>query len=620
MKKKTIVLGIGIAAAIGLSAAADEAQAAPPAGYSLVWSDEFEGTSLNEDEWGYRQNQNTLEQNVSVTDGVLELDMTKANTGFRGAGVTSKRTFGYGYYEVKTKWTNPGGFHPSAWTQIWDGQLPKTNSNTPFTEIDLFEDFEHQVNAGYLNWNSAVTNPNGGGDQYTSGSSSRKVYYGDHESYHTYAVDYQPTYMTFYKDDAAIGTFTYGQSGAAMPHNSPMVFYLSTIPYGTNPDPNRPAGYVYGTMYVDYFKYYTATGTMPVTTPAAPSPHNPVRSDNFESGVLSNWNLASGTWDVLDDGSKRMRSTTSSGTGMALYNDKPASSSSWSDSTVETNIKFNGLTGSAGVIGRVSNNNNSFYYLRLNSVNSMLELVRYNNSTNPVLANVPVTVTAGKDYRLKLSMDGPILKGYLNGAELLSVEDEAYALGYAGVRSWNQALSIDDFRAARIMFSDDLESGNASKWKAVNGLWSVTADGTNILQNSSTTGESLTVANSANYNNASVSAKIKLLTSGGYASVVGRYADNNNFYFLRLDKAAGKLAISKKSGGLVTELNSVPVTVNVNQWYRLELSYSGGALKGFLNGEEKLSVTDSAPLSGGKAGIRGYNASYGIDEFTIEAR
>lgn len=627
--KHVFAFGMGtiLAAAISL-AAADEAKAAPPTGYSLVWQDEFNGTSLNEQEWNYRQNQFSDENNVSVSGGSIHMNMTRSDTGFRGAGVTTKRTFGYGYYEVRAKWTNPeSGFHPAAWTSIWDGLYPKTSNQSRYTEIDLLENYKNgQITAGYLNWNYEAA---AAGADPKLFASKRGEYLGDYTNdFHTYGVEYTPTRMSFYKDNVLVKEFTYPERDANMdiraasPYNSPMVFYLSTIPQSA--DPSKPSGYLYGTYDVDYFKYFTTTGTSPVTTPVAPQVHNPIRTDSFESGIITSWNLKYGDWNVITDGTKRLNTTTTTGVSMAVYNDAPASNYSWADSSVQGTIKFNGTTGNSGLVARyvdvVGAAPTNYYNLRLNATNHRLELVKVGTTTTTVLAYSPETIVSGTDYNLKLYLYGSTLKGYLNGVERLSVSDDEFTLGSAGIRSEDQAVSLDNFMATRVMYSDDLESGSADRWTLDTGTWSVVTDGTKVLKNTSIAAEARGFASSALYANAFVSANIKLLTNTGYASVMGRYTDSNNFYMLRLDKVAGKLAISKKQNGIVTDLASYPLSININEWYRMELQMVGNQLKGYLNGEEKLSAVDSAPLPAGKVGVRAYTASFEVDNLYVEAR
>ncbi|NQX61357.1 hypothetical protein [Paenibacillus qinlingensis] len=150
---------------------------------------------------------------------------------------------------------------------------------------------------------------------------------------------------------------------------------------------------------------------------------------------------------------------------MAVYNDAPSSNYSWADSSVQGTIKFNGTTGNSGLVARyvdvVGAAPTNYYYLRLNATNNRIELVKVGTTTTTVLAYSPETIVSGTDYKLKFYLYGSTLKGYLNGVERLSISDDEFTLGSAGIRSEDQGISVDDFMATRIMYSDDLESGNA---------------------------------------------------------------------------------------------------------------------------------------------------------------
>ncbi len=113
-------------------------------GYSLVFSDEFDGSSLDTDVWKYRVDEKgggiNKKENVSVHDGRLYIKFQKENGKYTGGGIISKELFGYGYYETKcTLFAEGGGLHSAFWLMggSGDGQsLPKENL---VFEIDGFE-------------------------------------------------------------------------------------------------------------------------------------------------------------------------------------------------------------------------------------------------------------------------------------------------------------------------------------------------------------------------------------------------------------------------------------------------------------------------------------------------
>lgn len=117
----------------------------PPAGYKLVWVDEFNGNKLDETKWMYRTDvkvsSSQRPDNVTVEGGNLVLHMRKANDrgkNYTGSGVISRQRFRYGYYEARVKMFGGSGWHQSVWS------LAASDGSTTFpqssrTEIDGME-------------------------------------------------------------------------------------------------------------------------------------------------------------------------------------------------------------------------------------------------------------------------------------------------------------------------------------------------------------------------------------------------------------------------------------------------------------------------------------------------
>lgn len=106
----------------GLIALGFTARAEQPEGYTLVWSDEFDGKSVDTDKWMFRQdsvfNSTQKDENVSVRDGKLIIALKAEKAGkknYTGGGVISKREFLYGYYEARFKLPATRGWHTSFW-------------------------------------------------------------------------------------------------------------------------------------------------------------------------------------------------------------------------------------------------------------------------------------------------------------------------------------------------------------------------------------------------------------------------------------------------------------------------------------------------------------------------
>jgi len=110
---------------------------------------------------------------------------------------------------------------------------------------------------------------------------------------------------------------------------------------------------------------------------------------------------------------------------------------------------------------------------------------------------------------------------------------------------------------------------------------------------------------SANYY---VEAVIRCITDIGLMGVFGR-GDNasasNNFYVLILRGDTNVLELRKRVTGTETTLGSYSITPVPGTDYTIRLSMVGTAIKGYLDGVERISVTDSAITAAGFPGAIG---------------
>jgi beta-glucanase (GH16 family) len=132
---------------------------APLPGYVLVWSDEFDATTLDATKWSCRKDSKNLStqlpDNVVVKDGLLRLTLKKEIAGgknYTGAGIISRPTFKYAYYEARIKMPAGAGWHNSFWLMKHDG-----SGTTDFQEavqgIDIAQNdsIDHQSYTVALN-------------------------------------------------------------------------------------------------------------------------------------------------------------------------------------------------------------------------------------------------------------------------------------------------------------------------------------------------------------------------------------------------------------------------------------------------------------------------------------
>lgn len=133
--------------------------------YELVWSDDFEGDTLDHSKWNYRaagdeRNYATVsEQTISVDgEGHLSIKVTQDDEGNYYVGqVGTEGVFEtkYGYFETKAKMNDGIGPHVAFWLQT--PEINKTNNDPKNNgvEIDIFEYHRETPDSVHYNlhWN-----------------------------------------------------------------------------------------------------------------------------------------------------------------------------------------------------------------------------------------------------------------------------------------------------------------------------------------------------------------------------------------------------------------------------------------------------------------------------------
>jgi ricin-type beta-trefoil lectin protein/glycosyl hydrolase family 16 len=189
----------GIALAIAITSAN---AAPPPGGWTLTWSDEFNGTSIDSSKWswgalpwGGQHHNNEYASWITPEDsylsgGSLWLRCRKA-TGSEFGGYpysegfvhsNGKMNYTYGYVEIRARYPTGKGVWPAFWS-LSSGWPP---------EFDIAEYFgsDNRMHMGLAygtccpaNWNSSNFNE-------------------DFANWHTYGLEWGPGYAIWYKDGA----------------------------------------------------------------------------------------------------------------------------------------------------------------------------------------------------------------------------------------------------------------------------------------------------------------------------------------------------------------------------------------------------------------------------------
>ena len=178
-------------------------------GYNLKWQDEFDGASLNRDDWNVElhepgwvnaelQEYVDSDENIYLKDGKLEIKpIQKKNAdgtySYTSGRITTqnKHDYTYGLFEARVKVPAGKGYLPAFWMMPTDenlyGQWPRCG------EIDIAEVMGHETNKAY--------NTIHYGNPHKENQGTRVLEEGSFsDEYHTFALEWKPGELIWYID------------------------------------------------------------------------------------------------------------------------------------------------------------------------------------------------------------------------------------------------------------------------------------------------------------------------------------------------------------------------------------------------------------------------------------
>ncbi|GGB16338.1 family 16 glycosylhydrolase [Puia dinghuensis] len=236
-------------------------------GYTLVWSDEFNGNSLNTGDWNYEQggngwgnheleNYTNRTQNAFVSAGNLIIEARQES--YSGSNYTSarlttqgKRSFTFGRIDIRAKLPVAKGMWPALW------MLGTDISSVPWPgcgETDIMELVGSNPNrvTGSLHWQQA------GGSEGTYNNNYFLPSGQDFsQQFHVFSIVWQNNSVQFLVDDQVyVNGSSANVTSGTYPFNSPFFFIFNVAvggdwpgsPDGTTNFPQR--------MYVDYVRVF----------------------------------------------------------------------------------------------------------------------------------------------------------------------------------------------------------------------------------------------------------------------------------------------------------------------------------------------------------------------------
>jgi beta-glucanase (GH16 family) len=254
-------------------ALAPAAFAAPPAGYHLAWSDEFNGTALDTNKWDYwlpgrRRNAVNSPDAVSFNGSNLVITTYTSNQVHYSAFVATDRKFRprYGYWEASIKWSDTNG----TWSAFWmQSPTMGANHNDPQASGSEIDIAEHRYVDGDSNNIASQVQVNihwNGYGSATKSCGSGNVGAGLATGFHTYGFLWTTNAYAFQID----GSPVYHGGSSPVSHSPEWVILSSEvddtstkwagfIPAGGYGDPGASAA----KLTVDYVRYYAPDGETP---------------------------------------------------------------------------------------------------------------------------------------------------------------------------------------------------------------------------------------------------------------------------------------------------------------------------------------------------------------------
>ncbi len=232
--------------------------ALPPAGYELVFEDEFKGDTIDTQKWGFRRDSKMLStqqpENISVKDGHLVTALRKEparGKDYTGGGVISQQTFVYGYYEARFKTPPAEGWHTAFWSMRH--RLPDQPLGPPaLLELDFCEQDggdPHFYSFGIINQSRYHQKKNR--QSWNAGRWVVEDAPDTSAGFHVWSCEFTPESIRFYFD----GRLAKELSSSGFPHDA-MSVWFSVIASTLKGDRWVDESKLPNAVLVDYIRVY----------------------------------------------------------------------------------------------------------------------------------------------------------------------------------------------------------------------------------------------------------------------------------------------------------------------------------------------------------------------------
>lgn len=317
----------------------DSSNTFTPAGWKMIWNDEFSGSTLDTTKWGYEEgfllDENDINtagwgneelewytrDNVSVKEGILNINMKKqpkeftqkndsskkATAQYSSGKITTKNKFSvkYGRVDFRAKMPTGTGIWPAMWMLPNDARY----GSWPLSgEIDVFEGRGRTPDMvfGTLHYGAQWPNNINTSDVLNMKQDGNKKTGID--DWHVYSVVWEAENIKIYCDGKCYFKCTYAEwysgsdrGNAYAPFDQRFYLILNLAAGGTFDSGYVPdSSFTSGTMQVDYVRVYQKM--VSVSADEKPDNNPDVKTDGADDNLYGDYKLGSGTTPVVPGG------------------------------------------------------------------------------------------------------------------------------------------------------------------------------------------------------------------------------------------------------------------------------------------------------------------------------
>ena len=326
--------------------------------------------------------------------------------------------------------------------------------------------------------------------------------------------------------------------------------------------------------------------------------------DNFEDGNASDWTAQAGSsFAVATTSNSRVyRQSSTAGNAASLWNAIDRTNQS-----IEADIKLTAYSTTTGDkwFGLVTRYTDaaSYYYVTLRNNNTLL-LRRMVNGTFITLASANLTVALNRSYRVRLEAIGTRLRVFVDNRLLAEASDSSHRRGRAGVMMFRARADYDNIvvsanpQTPLVAHDWSFDSDDTiPNWQLL-GTWLEDYDNRSYDQTSTSGGARAIIG--LPISNQVVHVRVRRTATSGtnnWFGVAARYRDANNYYYVTL-RNNNTVSLRKLVNGAITELDTAPLTIAGNTYYRIRFEAIGSQLRVYINDVPRLEATDASHPSG----------------------